>query len=254
MVERWKPDAMKFPSVVHAAPRGVWAFAVVAVAAVPWAMALARAADASSAWALAPAAAPSVAASVEVEADWLAVPVRFSSEGGSGMKSSGASGWEDARAAADAAARLPSQEGMWVVRDPERLAAEWPVRNGNVSLFGADGGGSVLVMVPFKDSTEAPGSATGRAAQWVATWRPSNRCKAEVGSPTVAVLDAEKHRASVVRAVATKVMDDKLALVGDVGAATRVSGLEGVVRARSLGGRKVALFIRYSVEVSSGGK
>lgn len=244
---------MQYPSILQA-PRRAWASAMVAVAAVHWGMAIARAADASSAWALAPAAAPLVAASVEVEADWLAVPVRFSSEGGSGMKSSGASAWDEARAAADAAGRLPSQDGMWVVRDPERLDAELPLRSGNASLFGGGGGATVLVMVPFKDSTEAPASAAGRAAQWVATWRPPNRCKAEVGSPTVAVLDPEKHRASVVRAVATKVLDDKLALVGDVGAATRVSGLEGMVRARSVGGRKVALFIRYSVEVSSVGK
>ncbi|MFM8420910.1 MAG: hypothetical protein ACKOEQ_12405 [Verrucomicrobiota bacterium] len=245
---------MIYPTILQVAPRGAWASAVVAVAAVLWAMAVARAADASSAWALAPAAAPVVAASVEVEADWLAVPVRFSCEGGSGLKSSGASAWDEARAAADAAGRLPSQEGMWVVRDPERLAAELPLRSGNVSLFGGDGGATVLVMVPFKDSTEAPASAAGRAAQWVATWRPPNRGKAEVGSPTVAVLDPEKHRTSVVRAVAAKMADDKLALVGPVGAATRVSGLEGVVRARSLGGRKVALFIRYTVEVSSGGQ
>lgn len=227
---------------------------MVAVAAVHSGMAVARAADASSAWALAPAVAPVVAASVEVEADWLAVPVRFSSEGGSGLKSSGASGWDDARAAADAAGRLPSQDGMWVVRDPERLDAELPLRSGKASLFGPDGGASVLVMVPFKDSTEAPAGAAARAAQWVATWRPPNRCKAEAGSPIVAVLDPEKHRASVVRAAAAKISDDKLALVGDVGAAARVSGLEGVVRARSVGGRKVALFIRYSVEVSSGGR
>lgn len=220
---------------------------------VAWASGCMRAADASSMWALVQTTGPAVAARVEVEADWLAVPVRFSTEGGSGSKSSVAGGGDEARMAADAAAGLTSPEGMVVVRDPERLELEGALRSGPVSVLGPDRGNAVLVLVPFKDATETPASASARAARWVGTWRSPGKCRADMGSPHLAVLDPEKHRASVLRAVAARVLEDKAAL-GDAGASMRVSGIEGPVRARLLGGRKAALFIRHAVEVSWGGK